>query len=341
MRKRKYKRTKISLGILAALLIASILYEFIGPDDYRTMIQQLQDEDGKLLENPPYPPGQEYLLGTDRDGRDNLLLIIDGIKYTFAAVVAASFLRVAIGTLIGIIIEMWIPAFKSFVKAFFLPFQYVPILLIGVLFMDALVFEYNEIPVLVKVEYQLIVLFLLGFPTVFFFTADFIKEIKTRSYVTSSFMLGGSKMHILLKQILPHLKPQLALLFVQQVLQTMQVMLGLAMFNLFLGGPDRETIYDTNYKKSVTNELAALTGQNFWFMKYAPWIALSSLFMLLILFILVIVIKNELVENILGKAERFGDSTFMENRLENGKVALKKETSPGKFIPLQKKVLDQ
>jgi peptide/nickel transport system permease protein len=308
-----YRRTKISISILLVLLTASILYDFFGPDDYRTMIQQLYDKNGKLLENPPHPPSNDYLLGTDRDGRDNLLLIIDGIKYTMAAVLFVSFLRVAIGTIIGMIIETWIPALKPLFKAFFLPFQYVPLLLIAVILMDSVVYMYNEIPVIVKVEYQLIVLFLLGFPNVFFFITDFIKEIKTKSYVTSSYLLGGSKLHIMFKQILPHLKPQLVLLYVQQVLQTLQIMMGLAMFTLFIGGPDKETIYDTQYKKSLTNELAGLTGQNFWFMKYAPWIALSSLFMLMVIFLLVIIIKNELVANMEGKHEMKAKSPSKRN----------------------------
>ncbi|MEH7886962.1 ABC transporter permease subunit [Bacillus sp. JJ1609] len=315
MRPKSYKKTKISLSILLVMLIASFLYDFIGPDDYRTMIHKLYDENGKLLKAPPYPPSSDYLLGTDRDGRDNLMLIIDGIKYTFAALVAVSFLRVAIGTLMGILIENWLPALKPFIKAFFLPFQYVPVLLIGVFLMNGYLFGYNEVPVIVKIEYQLIVLFVLGFPTVFFFTTDFIKEIKTKSFVTSSYLLGGSKWHIMVKQILPHLKPQLALLFVQQVLQTLQIMMGLAMFSLFLGGPHKETIYNTHYKKSISNELAGLTGQNFWWLKYASYIAISSLLVLLIIFLLIIIIKNELVTNMEGKNEMvFKSSSKMKKR---------------------------
>lgn len=303
MKPLSYKKTKISLSILAFMLLASILYDFIGPEDYRTMLHQLYDENGKTLKAPPYPPSKEYWLGTDRDGRDTLLLIIEGIKYTFAAMIAVSFLRVLIGTIMGIMVETWAPFFKPFIKAFFLPFQYVPILLIGVLFMDMYFYRYNEIPVMVKVEYQLVVLFILGFPTVFFFVTDFIKELKTKSFVTSSLLLGGSKWHIMLKQIFPHLKPQLALLFVQQVLLTLQIMMGLAMFGIYLGGPHEELIYNTHYTKSITNELAGITGQNFWWLKYAPYIALSSLIVLLIVFLLVIIIKNELVANMEGKYE--------------------------------------
>lgn len=315
MRHKSYKKTKISLTILLVILIASVLYDYIGPEDYRTMIHQLKDENGNTLKAPPYPPSKDFLLGTDRDGRDNLMLIIDGLKYTFAALVVVSFLRVAIGTLMGILIENWMPALKPFIKAFFLPFQYVPVLLTGVFLMSGYLFGYNDVPVIVKVEYQLIVLFVLGFPTVFFFTTDFIKEIKAKSFVTSSYLLGGSKWHIMVKQILPHLKPQLALLFVQQVLQTLQVLMGLAMFSLFLGGPHKETIYNTHYKKSITNELAGLTGQNFWWLKYASYIALSSLTALLIIFLLIIIIKNELVANMEGKNEMvFKSSSKMKVR---------------------------
>jgi peptide/nickel transport system permease protein len=94
MRTQNYKKTKISLGLLLVFLISSILYDFVGPEDYRTMINLLYDDNGKVLENPPYPPSKGYPLGTDRDGNDNLLLIIDGIKYTFAAVLVVSFMRV-------------------------------------------------------------------------------------------------------------------------------------------------------------------------------------------------------------------------------------------------------
>lgn len=337
MRSMDYKKTKISLSILIVLLIASILYDFVGPEDYRSMLGVLYDKNGKILENPPYPPSKEYILGTDRDGRDNLLLIIDGLKYTIAAVLIVSLLRVTVGAFMGIIIETWAPALKAFFKAFFLPFHYIPLLLIGVLLMDSVVFMYNEVPVIVKIEYQLIVLFLLGFPTVFFYTTDFIKEIKTKSYVTSSYLLGGSKLHIIKIQILPHLKPQFALLFVQQVLQTLQIMMGLAMFRLFLGGPHKERIYNTNYPKSITNELAGLTGQNFWTLKNAPWVAFSSLGMLLIIFILVIVIKNEMVANMEGQ-KQYGLSVFKKKKRYSEEPIM--HQSAGKFTPVQKKVLD-
>jgi peptide/nickel transport system permease protein len=340
MRTQNCKKTRISLGILLVLLISSVLYDFAGPEDYRTMINQLYDDNGKVIENPPYPPNKEYPLGTDRDGRDNLLLIIDGLKYTFAAVLVVSFMRVVIGSLLGIIVETWIPACKSMFKAFFLPFHYVPLLLIGVLLMDPVIFLYNDIPIMVKIEFQLIVLFLLGFPTVFFFTTDFVNEIKSKSYVMSSYLLGGSKLHIILKQILPHLKPQLIIMFVQQVLQTLQILMGLAMFTLFLGGPHKEKIYNTPYNKSVTNELAGLTGQNFWTLKNDPWVAFSSLGMLLVIFILVIVIKNELVANMEGKMEQYSVSSS-KNKVELNKEPVKREISPGEFNHIQQKVLDQ
>lgn len=325
MKPQSYKKTKISLLLLFIMLIASILYEFIGPEDYRTMIGQLYDKNGKLLKPPPYPPSSDYILGTDRDGRDNLMLIIDGIKYTFAALIAVSFLRVAIGTITGIFIENWLQALKPFIKAFFLPFQYVPVLLIGVFFMNGYLYEYNEVPVIVKVEFTLIVLFILGFPTVFFFVTDFIGEIKKKSFVTSSYLLGGSKWHIMLKQVLPHLKPQLALMFVQQVLQTLQIMMGLAMFSLFIGGPHKQTIYETQYKKSITNELAGLTGQNFWWLKYASYITLSSLVVLLIIFLLLIIIKNELLANMEGKYDM--KSKSQKKKIRNTKQSIQKEIS--------------
>ncbi len=339
MKKDRYRKTKISIGILFALLAASILYNFVGPDDYRSMLDVLYDEKGNVLENPPYPPSKDYLLGTDRDARDNLLLIIDGLKYTIAAVLIVSLLRVAAGAFFGIVVETWAPALKAFFKAFFLPFHYIPLLLIGVLLMDSVVFMYNEIPVIMKIEYQMIILFLLGFPTVFFFTTDLVKEINTKSFVTCSYLLGGNRLHILLRQILPHLKPQFALLFVQQILQTLQVMMGLAMFGLFLGGPHQEKIYNTPYKKSITNELAGLTGQNFWTLKNSPWVAFSSLGLLLAIFILVIIIKNEMVANMEGQSQNYG--RFLSKTKKQKETEHISNKSPERFTALQKKVLDQ
>jgi peptide/nickel transport system permease protein len=332
-----YRKTKISLAILLALSIASVLYDYFGPGDYRSMLDKLYDENGEVLENPPYPPSKDYLLGTDRDARDNLLLILDGLKYTIAAVFIVSLARVIVGAVLGLITETWVPAIKAFVKAFFLPFHYVPLLLVAVILMDSVIFPYNEIPVMVKIEYQLIVLFLLGFPAVFFFTTDLVKEISTKSYVTSSALLGGSKFHILRVQILPHLKPHLILLFVQQVLQTLQILMGMAIFRLFLGGRHEEKIYNTSYPKSITNELAGLTGQNFWTLKTAPWVAFSSLGLLLIIFILVIVIKNEMIANM----ENEQSATSLPRTKQQDSKAVEEYITPAKFIPIKQKVLDQ
>lgn len=339
MKLQTYRKTKFSLAVLLALLTASILFDYIGPEDYRSMLNQLYDENGNVLKNPPYPPSKDYILGTDRDGRDNLLLILDGLKYTIAALFLVSLARVTIGATMGLITETWTPAIKAFVKAFFLPFHYIPLLLVAVILMDAVIFPFNEIPVIVKIEYQLIVLFLLGFPAVFFFTTDIVKEISMKSYVTSSALLGGSKFHILRVQILPHLRPHLILLFVQQVLQTLQILMGLAIFRLFLGGRHEEKIYNTSYPKSITNELAGLTGQNYWTLKNAPWVAFSSLGLLLIIFILVIVIKNEIIANMERHTEQSSIS-FPKNKQQAIKAG-DDNVTPAKFIPIKQKALDQ
>ncbi|MFT9597766.1 hypothetical protein [Mesobacillus sp.] len=239
----------------------------------------------------------------------------------------------------GLITETWVPAIKAFVKAFFLPFHYVPLLLFAVILIDSVIFPFNDIPVMVKIEYQLIVLFLLGFPAVFFFTTDLVEELSTKSYVTSSALLGGSKFHILRVQILPHFKPHLILLFVQQVLQTLQILMGLAIFRLFLGGRHEEKIYNTSYPKSITNELAGLTGQNFWTLKSAPWVAFSSLGLLLVIFILVIVIKNEMIANMEVQTEQ---SAISLSRTKKQDIkAVEDPITPAKFIPIKQKVLNR
>jgi peptide/nickel transport system permease protein len=296
---KNYKKTLIGLLILSILLAISLLYPYYGSKDYRE--KPIYDEHKNFVGMPPHKPSLEYPLGTDRNGRDNLLLIVDGLKYTLAAIVMVALLTVLVGTIFGIIISVWMPPLISTVKAFLFPFRYVPTLLIAVILMQPAGITYNVIPVGIKIEYQLIILFMLGLPAVFIYTTDLIEEISKRPFVIASKLMGGNKIHVMARHIMPNLKPYLLIIFIQQIQQTLQIMMGLSMFSIFFGGADKKLILNTEQTMSITNELTGLTGQNFWWLKYAPYIALSSLTLLLTIFLLINMIKKEVVANLEGK----------------------------------------
>ncbi|WP_108670375.1 M1 family aminopeptidase [Peribacillus acanthi] len=296
MKRKWYWKTLISLSILVALFIISVNTE---PQPENTKLL-LYDENGKFIGAPPAGPSKTFPLGTDTASRSMLHLVLEGLKYTIAISVGIAVLRVLIGGTLGIISAIWLPNFKYYFKALFLPFQYIPALLIGIILLTPIAASYRGIPYMMIVEYQAIVLLVVGLPSVFIFMNELVEDIKKQPFILSSSLMGASKYRLLTKHIMPFLKSHLTLLTVQQVLQVLQLLMFLGIFSIYLGGAHPTPISDHPrvIYRSITSELAGMTGQNYWLMLRAPWMPMAPIIGVVFLVLLINTIKKELEENL-------------------------------------------
>ena len=300
---RKYQKTILASTILLVLLIMSLLYPYYGPTDFNHKVI-ITNEQGDVIGRAPFPPSEKHLLGTDRNGEDLNWLLLYGAKFTLITAFGVAFIRVLFGGVLGLFISLWVPFLKSYVQDLFIIFRYIPSILLGFILMVPIVGDFNDVAIFSIVTYQIIILVFIGIPSVTMFAADVTDDLLKTTYVQSSYLMGAGKLHIIRRQLWPHIRLYGILFTVQQIISTLHITMQLGLFGMFLGGRNRAGImgYDEPPKPAtLSNEWAGLIGQNFSEFIRAPWTILTPIIAYFVVIFLVNMIKKELEENLNGR----------------------------------------
>jgi len=274
------KRMNGSLWIGSALVLLLLLVGLLGPylAPYELDFQEkLRNEvvGGKtMIIAPPLPPSDTHLLGTDKWGYDMLTLLLHGAPYTVFVTLAVALVRLLIGTLIGLYIGMqdkpqqWWLAIEN-------AWSYMPIF-IPVYFLLKGVSINPLMPTSTLVALFIGVVAVLGTPSVASSIRQKTEQIKETQYVLAATSLGAGRGQIIFRHIVPHLKEQLVIILVTEMVAIMTLMGLLGMFDLFVGGTKMTT--DPVLYHSITHEWAGLLGsyRSFVYSNYT-WIFLAPL----------------------------------------------------------------
>ncbi|WNF24196.1 M1 family aminopeptidase [Mesobacillus jeotgali] len=294
----RHRNMLVGSAILVTLFLISWNTELM-PESNEPLIF---DENGKFVAAPPAPPSLTFPLGTDLGARSMVNLVLVGVKYTLGAILAITIGRLLLGTILALVTTLFYPSFKRYFTAFFWPFRYIPQLLVGIILMLPVAASPIGYSAKVILEYQLIIMLLIGLPSVFYYMLDMIDEIEKQPYVLSSTLMGGSKFHTLKKHVWPNAKSHLLLLTTQQILSVLQLLTFLGIFSLYLGGPHPTALTDSPrlIYRTITNELAGMAGQNFWLIRRAPWMAYSPILIIAFIAIIVNWMKKGVEDHIAG-----------------------------------------
>lgn len=274
------KRFNWSLWTGAALVLLLLVIGIVGPHiaPYGLKDQvKLRNEvvNGKtVIIAPPLPPSQEHWLGTDKWGYDLLTLLLHGAPYTMFVTLAAAFIRVLTGTVLGLYIgiqdkpQRWWLAIEN-------TWSYMP-LFIPVYFLLKGVSINPELPTSTLIALFVGVVAILGAPSVASSIRQKTEQIKETQYVLAATSLGAGREQIIFRHILPHLKEQLVIILVTEMVAIMTLMGLLGMFDLFVGGTKMTS--DPVLYHSISHEWAGLLGsyRGFVYSNFT-WIFLSPL----------------------------------------------------------------
>lgn len=274
------KRMNWSLWIGSILVLVLVIIGVIGPyiAPYELDFQEkLRNEvvDGKTkIIAPPLPPSDEHIFGTDKWGYDMLTLLLHGAPYTVFVTLAVALVRLLIGTVIGLYIgvqdkpQRWWVAIEN-------AWSYMPIF-IPVYFLLKGVSINPLMPTSTLVALFIGVVAVLGAPSVASSIRQKTEQIKETQYVLAATSLGAGREQIIFRHILPHLKEQLIIILVTEMVAIMTLMGLLGMFDLFVGGT--KMTMDPVLYHSITHEWAGLLGsyRGFVYSNYT-WIFLTPL----------------------------------------------------------------
>ncbi|MBT2678967.1 hypothetical protein J7E38_08135 [Bacillus sp. ISL-35] len=298
---KNYRKTIIGSLLIIGLFTVSLMYPLYGDKDFHEEFY-IYDKNGSIIDRAPTPPTLDHPLGTDRNGQDMVYIHLYGAKFTIAAVFTITALRILIGVLTGIVIAIWLPGMKIYFKDFFLGFRYVPGLIIVLFLMAPVTGHYTGMSVWIAVAYQIGVLTLVAYPAIVILVIEFIEELQKKSFVLSSYLMGGSSFHILKKHMWPFLKSTGTLMIVQQILSTLVIIMHLGIFEYFLGGRTKGGIFtlpgDIPVAETLSNEWGGLIGQNSRVMLQYPWMVLSTMVFFFFLIVVLNMMKKELEGNL-------------------------------------------
>lgn len=282
-------RLNVKLIIGLIMICFFLLIAFFGPNlspykvDELAEVKYISTDEGRKLSAPPFPPSKEHLFGTDQWGYDILTLLLHGAKYTIFTVIIVALLRVVIGGSLGIFVALNknplnIP--KKNAKMKINIFSGFPVFII----LYFILIRINIEPVLSPITLSVIagsLMVILGIMSVYDNVYSKTIEVQKKLFITASQALGGSRLHIAKKHILPCLKSQMLIIFMNEVIQVLHLIGQLGIFNLFFGGTFIRM--DPPVFISITKEWAGLIGQFRSTIYYYQWILFFPLLSYLLL----------------------------------------------------------
>ncbi|MCA1066300.1 ABC transporter permease subunit [Rossellomorea sp. AcN35-11] len=236
------KNGKFAVGFSTIFLLITIsfLYSLMKEEPIK-QIQFMKNDEGRIISAPPHKPFGEMLLGSDFFGYSILDQLIVGAKYTliFALIVAS--LRVIGGFYLGVAYHFHLKeARKNWLDRMVDSIHFLPLSLIAYLLLRPVLWG---LPVLgwdhsmfERLVFEAVVLTVLVLPLTTVLIGNELKLVGKQDFVLSAKLLGGSDKHILWTHLFPHVAPRLFIIWGQQFIQTLLILVHLGLFHLFLGG---------------------------------------------------------------------------------------------------------
>ncbi|WP_421378019.1 ABC transporter permease subunit [Bacillus salacetis] len=231
------KKIALPILILSGLLVVSFLVPVVYPH-YDEIINYLTDENGKIIAAPPFTAGEMPPAGSDRLGRNLLLLLLAGAKFTLIAALAIALIRILAGFIAGVIYAFLPSSLGRFIKNLGEAFQYIPLVIIVFAMLAPLENPFQE-SILPSNQYfiiQVIAIALVTIPSFAVYVGEELKLFMQNEFVEVSRSMGAGRFHIFRRHLLPQLRRHSIVLFSEQVSLALSLLIQLGILLMALGG---------------------------------------------------------------------------------------------------------
>ncbi|WP_422487260.1 ABC transporter permease subunit [Gudongella sp. DL1XJH-153] len=273
------KKTNIPL-ILGSIILLLILFIMIFPDmftdnsPYTIQIVRFIHEDGKLfVERSPFNPGSDFILGSDDLGRDILSYIIYGTRLTITLG-----LLIAIGQFLIAIPLALLGGFgnrlaKSVIQQFNIIFSAIPALLISIILLklDFIADLDKQSSIIAFV----LILTAVSWPKLGSLIMERVEAIIAQPFIKGEVAIGKRRAKIALENVVPHLAPELIILFFMEIARNLSMIMQLGIFAVFVGNlgivDDQGSGFYINTDISFEPEWASMLSTSRTLISTAPW----------------------------------------------------------------------
>ncbi|WP_168413151.1 ABC transporter permease subunit [Bacillus salacetis] len=262
----------------ALLLLLSVLYSIYLDAILPKPPEMIYGENHILLDAPPYPPGIPFIFGVDRFGGDVFWMVIDGAKYTVTIAMSAAILRVAFSVFGSIFYILYLGNLTFIIESFIRAIRFIPAVILAMIFFISS--NTPDVSAGWLLGQQLIILVFIGVVPLMGFLGAEVRVFMDSDFISCSRTLGASKWWLIKHHILKHLQPRAFVLFTQQVVQTLLLLVHLGVFQILIGKIKEVTKFDGLYSgekvtMSLTNEWSGLIGLSYHELMLDKWIILG------------------------------------------------------------------
>jgi ABC-type dipeptide/oligopeptide/nickel transport system permease subunit len=263
------RRLAFPVLIITGLLVASFIVPVLYPD-YEEITPYLTDENNKVIAAPPFTAEEMPLLGSDRLGRNFLLLLIAGAKFTIFAALVIAALRMIFGFGFAVLYTFLPGSFTRTLKGLGESFQYLPLAIVvfGLLAPLEGAFQGDALPSGRYFFIQLAGIAAITIPSLGIYLGEEMKLFMKQEFVDVSKTMGASRFHLVRKHLLPQFLRHSIVLFSEQLSQALSLLIQLGIILMALGGMKVAEFAIGPYEPSnpvyfsETNEWAATISMN-------------------------------------------------------------------------------
>jgi peptide/nickel transport system permease protein len=275
----KYKKMSFGCIFIFFLVFTSFAYSLFLHQSIPHPPEAIYGNGHRLLDVPPYPPSKDFPLGVDRYGEDVLWKVLDGAKYTVIIALVVSVIRIIISVFAGMYYVMFLHRFTFFIETIIRAFRFIPAVILAYIFFVTIQSDTGRSTVNILVHQVLILSFIGGIPLSGYIAAE-VKGFLKNDFIKCSRSLGASKSWVIRKHILNFLRPKLLILFTQQVVQSLLILVHLGVLQMLIGKV--KTLQGMNgissnnsVTLSLSNEWSGLIGLSYREMMLDQWIVLG------------------------------------------------------------------
>jgi peptide/nickel transport system permease protein len=258
----RYLRRNKSLVVGLVILIFLLVFSIGG-----SLVIDTEKLAYPLAVVPLQAPSAEFPLGTDKDGRDLLAVMVRGILLTGMIGLIAGTIGIVVGVVLGFTSGFFGGAFDTVVRWVTEVLLTIPSLVLLIIIAGTIV-DKNSVTVFTMAG----VTALLAWVGPTRVVRSQVLTMKERTFVSVAKLSGMGNMEIIFKELMPNMLPFLVASFVGQVMSAIYASFGLEILGL---GPAREPTIGMTIRWAVFH--SAMFNQWWWWVLW-PIVAMILIF---------------------------------------------------------------
>lgn len=273
----KRRNLPLILGIIILMLILLVMLFpeiFANQSPYTIQhIRFLHDEGSLSVERAPFSPDDGFVLGSDHLGRDIYSYIIFGTRLTISLGVLIALGQFIIAVPMALYAGFGSRIAKSVIQQFNVVFSAIPALLIAIIIL--------KLDYFVGLEKQksimsfILVLTAVSWARIGNLVMERVETILKQPFIRGEVAIGKKHFRIALENVMPHLAPELIVLFFMEIARNLSTLMQLGIFSVFIGNlgliNDPTSGVQINTDISFEPEWASMLSTSRTLISIAPW----------------------------------------------------------------------